>query len=85
MSESRRATRHHAGWKGRHRGDDLQGPLARLHSKHLAAGKRPALGSSSYDAEIARFVSQRKPSLTVDTYTHVLGDGRELDYEEVLR
>ena len=33
-------------------------------------------------------VGQRKLSLTADTYTHVLGDGRELDYEdyeEVLR
>jgi integrase len=36
-------------------------------------------------AEIARFVGQRKLSLTADTYTHVLSDGRELDYEEVLR
>jgi len=35
-------------------------------------------------AEIARFVGQRKLSITADTYTHVLSDGRELDYEEVL-
>ena len=36
-------------------------------------------------AEIARFVGQRKLSLTADTYTHVLSDGRELDYAGVLR
>ena len=36
-------------------------------------------------AEIARFVGQRKLSLTADTYTHVLIDGRELDYAELLR
>jgi integrase len=36
-------------------------------------------------AEIARFVGQRKLSLTADTYTHVLSDGRELDYGEALR
>ena len=36
-------------------------------------------------AEIARFVGQRKLSLTADTYTHVLSDGRELDYGQVLR
>jgi integrase len=35
-------------------------------------------------AEIARFVGQRKVSITADTYTHVLSDGRELDYQEVL-
>jgi integrase len=34
--------------------------------------------------EIARFVGQRKLSITADTYTHVMGDGRELDYAEVL-
>ena len=32
-------------------------------------------------AEIARLVGQRKLSLTADTYTHVLSDGRELDLE----
>jgi integrase len=31
-------------------------------------------------AEIARFVGQRKLSITADTYTHVLSDGVELDY-----
>jgi integrase len=31
-------------------------------------------------AEIGRFVGQRKLSVTADTYTHVLSDGRELDY-----
>jgi integrase len=36
-------------------------------------------------AEIARFVGQRKLSVTADTYTHVLSDGCELDYAEVLR
>lgn len=35
-------------------------------------------------AEIARFVGQRKLSLTADVYTHVLSDGKELDYAEVL-
>ena len=36
-------------------------------------------------AEIGRFVGQRKLSVTADTYTHVLTDGRELEYAEVLR
>jgi hypothetical protein len=31
-------------------------------------------------AEIGRLVGQRKLSLTADTYTHVLSNGRELDY-----
>lgn len=35
-------------------------------------------------AEIARFVGQRKLSLTADTYTHVLSDGHELDYSALL-
>lgn len=35
-------------------------------------------------AEIARFVGQRNLSLTADTYTHVLSDGREVDYANVL-
>jgi hypothetical protein len=35
-------------------------------------------------AEIARFVGQRKLSVTADTYTHVLSDGRELDYDALL-
>lgn len=36
-------------------------------------------------AEIGRFVGQRKLSVTADTYTHVLSDGRELDYERLVR
>lgn len=35
-------------------------------------------------AEIGRFVGQRKLSITADTYTHVLSDGRELDLEALL-
>ena len=35
-------------------------------------------------AEIARFVGQRKLSVTADTYTHVLSDGQELDYSVLL-
>jgi integrase len=35
-------------------------------------------------AEIARFVGQRKLSITADTYTHVLVDGREADYRALL-
>ena len=31
-------------------------------------------------AEIGRLVGQRKPSVTADTYTHVLTDGREPHY-----
>ena len=31
-------------------------------------------------AEIDRLVGQRKLSVTADTYTHVLSDGREIDY-----
>jgi integrase len=36
-------------------------------------------------AEIARFVGQRKLSITADTYTHVLIDAAELDYAALLR
>ena len=36
-------------------------------------------------AEIARFVGQRKLSITADTYSHVMSDGYELDYREMLR
>jgi hypothetical protein len=35
-------------------------------------------------AEVARFVGQRKLSLTADVYSHVMSDGAELDYAEVL-
>jgi integrase len=35
-------------------------------------------------AEIARFVGQRKLSITADTYTHVLMDYREVDGEKLL-
>jgi integrase len=35
-------------------------------------------------AEIGRLVGQRKLSVTADVYTHVLVDGRELDYADVL-
>ncbi|CAN5624493.1 hypothetical protein BH20ACT14_BH20ACT14_18500 [soil metagenome] len=35
-------------------------------------------------AEIGRLVGQRKLSITADTYTHVLSDGRELDYATVV-
>jgi integrase len=35
-------------------------------------------------AEIARLVGQRKLSETADTYTHVLVDPREVDYEALL-
>lgn len=34
-------------------------------------------------AEIGRLVGQRKLSITADTYTHVLSDGRELDYGQM--
>ena len=35
-------------------------------------------------AEIGRFVGQRKLSVTADTYTHVLSDGREADYSSLV-
>jgi integrase len=35
-------------------------------------------------AEVARFVGQRKLSLTADTYTHVMSDGAELDYASLM-
>ncbi len=35
-------------------------------------------------AEIARFVGQRKLSVTADTYSHVMSDGQELDYAALL-
>ena len=35
-------------------------------------------------AEVGAFVGQRKLSITADTYTHVLVDGREVDYGALL-
>jgi integrase len=35
-------------------------------------------------AEIGAFVGQRSARVTSDTYTHVLLDGRELDYQSLL-
>jgi hypothetical protein len=35
-------------------------------------------------AEVGAFVGQRKLSITADTYTHVLVDGREVDYPALL-
>jgi integrase len=35
-------------------------------------------------AEVARFVGQRNLKVTADTYTHVLIDGREVDYAGLL-
>jgi integrase len=35
-------------------------------------------------AEVGAFVGQRKLSITADTYTHVLVDGREIDLVELL-
>ena len=35
-------------------------------------------------AEIGALVGQRSPKVTSDTYTHVLVDGRELDYPALL-
>jgi hypothetical protein len=35
-------------------------------------------------AEIGRLIGQRKLSVTADTYTHVLMDGREVDYAELV-
>ena len=35
-------------------------------------------------ARIAEFVGQRDLSVTADTYTHVLADENELDYEALL-
>jgi hypothetical protein len=35
-------------------------------------------------AEIGRFVGQRRLSITADTYTHVLNDGREVDLAGLL-
>ncbi len=34
-------------------------------------------------AEIARFVGQRKLSITADTYSHVMSDGEELEYATI--
>jgi integrase len=36
-------------------------------------------------AEIGQLVGQRSPRVTSDTYTHVLIDGRELDYKTLIR
>jgi integrase len=36
-------------------------------------------------AEIGRFVGQRNLSITANTYPHVLSDGAELDYTDLVR
>jgi integrase len=36
-------------------------------------------------AEVARFAGQRKLSITADVYTHVISDGREVDYAALVR
>ena len=48
----------------------------------LSTPRDPGVGRSW--AEIARFVGQRKLSITADTYTHVLVDGREVDLLDLL-
>jgi integrase len=35
-------------------------------------------------AEIARFVGQRKLSITADTYSHVMSDGEEVEYASLV-
>jgi hypothetical protein len=51
---------------------------ARLLVLDLATGRPPPLHQQGRTwAEIARFVGQRKLSITADTYTHVMADGRE--------
>ena len=35
-------------------------------------------------AEIARFVGQRKLTVTADTYSHVMSDGEEVEYASLL-
>jgi hypothetical protein len=47
---------------------------------HLRLEKRVLHRQGRTWAEIGRLVGQRKQSVTADTYTHVLSDGRELDY-----
>ena len=52
-------------------------------SRHMTFGTAGSPSSTDKDApwaEIGRLVGQRKLSITADTYTHVLSDGRELDY-----
>lgn len=44
---------------------------------------RRTLGSKRY-AKIAYFVGQRDLTVIANTYTHVLVDEGELDYEELL-
>jgi hypothetical protein len=46
----------------------------------------PVSARSPVDSKLTRcFVGQRKLSVTADTYTHVLSDGRELGYRKVTR
>ena len=59
-------------------------PLFSPHDlRHRRISLLPAQGRSSW-AEVARFVGQRKLSITADTYTHVLLDPAEVDYAKVL-
>ena len=58
-------------------------PLFSPHDlRHRRISLLPAQGRSW--AEVARFVGQRKLSITTDTYTHVLLDPAEVDYAKVL-
>ena len=45
---------------------------------------QPAAPQGRSWAEIARFVGQRKLSVTADTYTHVLSDGEEVVYASLI-
>jgi integrase len=57
-----------------------------LPSPHDLRHRRISLLHSQWRswAEIGRLVGQRKLSITADTYTHVLTDGREFDYGEMI-
>jgi hypothetical protein len=61
------------GVQGRGRADVLA-------TRSAASADQLAAPAEALVAEIARFVGQRKLSVTADTYTHVLSDGAEVGY-----
>jgi hypothetical protein len=52
-------------------------------SRTFGTGGPPCSGAVA--AKIARFVGQRRLRVTVDTDSHVMSDGQELDDEGMLR
>jgi hypothetical protein len=60
------------------------GRIERLRSRPGPTPRRRLHHQGRTWAQIGQFVGQRKLSVTSDTYTHVLSDGREVDLASLL-